>query len=148
MQPLPHGLRRGRHQMKRSLNSFLDPQAVTSRTTKSLGDAAESSASRYLQAQGLRLLNSHYRTPGRGGGEIDLIMRAPDGTLVFVEVRLRRNQRFGGALASVTALKRSRIIWAARHYLRRYAVAPPCRFDVVGLDGQEVLWIQGAFDAC
>jgi putative endonuclease len=133
--------------MKRSLNSFQDPQAGTSRTTKSLGDAAESSAARHLQAQGLRLLDSHYRTPGRGGGEIDLIMRAPDGTLVFVEVRLRHSPRYGGALASVTASKRSRIVWAARHYLRRYAVPPPCRFDVVGLDGHEVLWIQGAFDA-
>ena len=133
--------------MKRSLNFFQDPHADTPRTTKSLGDAAESSAARHLQAQGLRLLETHYRTPGRGGGEIDLIMRAPDGTLVFVEVRLRRSQRYGGALASVTATKRARIIWAARHYLRRFAAPPPCRFDVVGLDEHGLVWIQAAFDA-
>jgi putative endonuclease len=133
--------------MKRSLNSFQDPHADTLRTTKSLGDAAESSAARHLQAQGLHLLTSHYRTPGRGGGEIDLVMRTPEGTLVFVEVRLRRSERFGGALASVTATKQARIIWAARHYLRRFANPPPCRFDVVGLSENGVEWIQGAFDA-
>ena len=147
MLPLQPGLRRGPHQMKRSLNPFQDPQAGTSRTTKALGDAAESSAARHLQAHGLRLLERHYRTPGRGGGEIDLIMRAHDGTLVFVEVRLRRSQRYGGALASVTATKRQRIIWAARHYLRRYPIPPPCRFDVVGLEDGHVVWIQAAFDA-
>jgi putative endonuclease len=95
----------------------------------------------------MRLLDCHYRTPGRGGGEIDLIMRAPDGTLVFIEVRLRRSDRYGGALASVTAQKRARVVWAARHYLRRFASPPPCRFDVVGLGEHGVVWIQGAFDA-
>jgi len=112
-----------------------------------MGDAAEDDALRHLQAQGLRLLESHYRTPGRGGGEIDHIMRAPDGTVVFVEVRWRRSERYGGALASVTATKQRRLIWAARHYLRRFSAPPPCRFDVVGLGPQGVVWIQGAFDA-
>jgi putative endonuclease len=55
-------------------------------TTKRVGDAAEERALQFLQEQGLRLLVRNYRTPGRGGGEIDLIMRAPDATLVFVEV--------------------------------------------------------------
>jgi putative endonuclease len=112
-----------------------------------VGDAAEGSALRYLQAQGLRLLERHYRTPGRGGGEIDLVMRAPDGTLVFVEVRWRRSERYGGALASVTPAKQRRLIWAARHYLRHFPVPPPCRFDVVGLGQPQVVWVQGAFDA-
>jgi putative endonuclease len=133
--------------MKRSLDSFTNHSGSTPRSTKDLGDAAEGSALRHLQAQGLRLLHSHYRTPGRGGGEIDLIMRAPDGTVVFVEVRLRRHERYGGALASVTATKQRRIIWAARHYLRRFSVLPPCRFDVVGMGPQGVVWVQGAFDA-
>ena len=64
-------------------------QAATPPTTKQKGDAAEDAALRHLQAAGLRLLARNYRTPGRGGGEIDLILRAPDGTLVFVEVRQR-----------------------------------------------------------
>ncbi len=74
-------------------------------------------------------------------------MRAPDGTLVFVEVRLRCSERFGGALASVTAVKQRRLIWAARHYLRRFPTPPPCRFDVVGVGPNGVVWIQAAFDA-
>ena len=56
-------------------------------TTKQKGDAAEDRALQHLQTQGLQLVQRNYRTPGRGGGEIDLIVRDADGTLVFVEVR-------------------------------------------------------------
>ena len=101
----------------------------------------------HLQAAGLRLLVRNYRTPGRGGGEIDLIMRAPDGTLVFVEVRQRSGARHGGAAASVGHGKQRRIILAARHYLLRWGNPPPCRFDVVAIDGQSLQWLQAAFDA-
>jgi Holliday junction resolvase-like predicted endonuclease len=76
-------------------------KAATPPTTKQKGDAAEDAALRHLQAAGLRLLARNYRTPGRGGGEIDLILRAPDGTLVFVEVRQRASTSHGGAAASV-----------------------------------------------
>ena len=116
-------------------------------TTKQSGDAAEDEALAYLVAQGLRLAARNYRTPGRGGGEIDLIMRAPDGTLVFVEVRKRASDSFGGAAASVGAQKQRRIVLAARHYLMRQAVLPPCRFDVVSVQGGNVSWIRAAFDA-
>jgi len=51
-------------------------------TTKQAGDAAEDLALQHLHTAGLQLLERNYRTPGRGGGEIDLIMRAPDGTVV------------------------------------------------------------------
>ncbi|EJL83665.1 putative endonuclease related to Holliday junction resolvase, partial [Polaromonas sp. CF318] len=71
-------------------------------TTKSRGDAAESAARAYLQRAGLRFVEANYRTPGRGGGEIDLVMRAPDGTLVFVEVRQRAGDSHGGAAASIS----------------------------------------------
>jgi len=87
--------------------------------TKQRGDAAEQRALRYLQDHGLTLLASNYRTPGRGGGEIDLIVRECDGTLVFVEVRARAREDFGGAGASISALKRRRIVFAAKHFLRR-----------------------------
>jgi putative endonuclease len=117
-------------------------------TTKQLGDAAEDAALHYLQQSGLRLLERNYRTPGRGGGEIDLIMRTPDGTTVFVEVRQRKSASHGGAGASVTALKQRRIIFAARHYLMRLREPPPCRFDVVLLENGNIEWLQAAFDAC
>ena len=117
-------------------------------TTKAEGDAAEDRALAFLLARGLRLVARNYRTPGRGGGEIDLVMRAPDGTLVFVEVRRRARASHGGAAASVLGMKQRRIIFAARHYLMRLGgPPPPCRFDVVALEAGQVQWIQAAFDA-
>ncbi len=116
-------------------------------TTKQTGDAAEDRALAHLQAQGLRLLERNYRTPGRGGGEIDLVMHAPDGTLVFVEVRQRATAAFGGAAASIGSSKQRRIVLAARHYLMRLRTPPPCRFDVVLVEYQRIEWLQGAFDA-
>ena len=120
---------------------------ATQRSTKQAGDAAEDAALAHLQQAGLRLLVRNYRTPGRGGGEIDLIMRAPDGTCVFVEVRQRKDASHGGAAASVSALKQRRIVFAARHYLMRLSSLPPCRFDVVAVQTNAIEWLQGAFDA-
>ena len=120
---------------------------LPARTTKQAGDAAEDAALQHVQRAGLRLLERNYRTPGRGGGEIDLIMREPDGTLVFVEVRQRKNARHGGAAASVGSTKQRRIVFAARHYLMRLRTPPPCRFDVVLVEGGEITWLQAAFDA-
>ena len=116
-------------------------------TTKQVGDVAEVAALHYLQQRGLRLLERNYRTPGRGGGEIDLIMRAPDGTTVFVEVRQRRSASHGGAAASVGAVKQRRIVFAARHYLMHWREPPPCRFDVVSVEPAGIEWLQAAFEA-
>jgi putative endonuclease len=116
-------------------------------TTKQAGDAAEDRALAYLEAAGLRLVARNYRTPGRGGGEIDLVMREADGTLVFVEVRRRASAGFGGAAASVGGVKQRRIVFAARHYLMRLPRLPPCRFDVVGVQAGEIEWLKAAFDA-
>ncbi|MEO7151548.1 MAG: YraN family protein, partial [Burkholderiaceae bacterium] len=81
------------------------------------------------------------------GGEIDLVMRERDGTLVFVEVRARSSSGHGGAAASIGAAKQRRIVYAAQHYLRRFATWPACRFDVVVLDAGRIEWLRGAFDA-
>ncbi|HEX7889356.1 MAG TPA: YraN family protein [Ramlibacter sp.] len=116
-------------------------------TTKADGDAAEDRALAHLQGQGLRLLARNYRTPGRGGGEIDLVMRDRDGTLVFVEVRKRGSRSFGGAAASVGATKQRRIVFAARHFLLRLREPPPCRFDVISMEGGGIQWMRAAFDA-
>lgn len=116
-------------------------------TTKQIGDAAEDAALHYLQQRGLRLLARNYRTPGRGGGEIDLIMHAPDGTCVFVEVRQRKSASHGGAAASVTNTKQRRLVFAAQHYLLCLREPPPCRFDVVVLEHGDITWLQAAFDA-
>jgi putative endonuclease len=117
---------------------------------KSAGDRAETLALQHLQRHGLALVCRNYRVargPSARGGEIDLIVRDRDGTLVFVEVRSRAGSTHGGALASVTALKQRRLVLAAQHYLARLARMPSCRFDVVAIEGADVQWVRGAFDA-
>ena len=126
---------------------FPQIKALIRPTTKQVGDAAEDAALHYLQRANLRLLERNYRTPGRGGGEIDLIMRSPDGTTVFVEVRQRKSASHGGAGASISPPKQRRIIFAARHYLMRLREPPPSRFDVVLIEMGEISWLQGAFEA-
>ncbi|HUP30243.1 MAG TPA: YraN family protein [Usitatibacter sp.] len=106
------------------------------------GGDAEERAARFLASHGLRIVERNYRTRM---GEIDLIA-CEDDTLVFVEVRLRSSERFGGALGSIDARKRARIEAAARHYLMRIKREPPCRFDVVTLAGGEPAWLRGAFE--
>ena len=96
------------------------------------------------------LVQRNYRVargPRARGGEVDLVMRDRDGTFVFVEVRVRRDARFGGAAASIGAAKRQRLVFAASHFLRRFATPPPCRFDVVAVDSDRIEWLRGAFDA-
>ena len=70
-------------------------------------------------------------------------------TLVFVEVRLRRNPAFGGAAASIDTRKQAKLIRAAQHYLATQIPTPPCRFDVVllGADATVIDWLKNAFDA-
>lgn len=124
------------------------PEKKAPATTRQRGNVAEDAALAHLQAAGLQLLERNYRTPGRGGGEIDLIVRERSGTLVFVEVRSRASGAFGGAGASIGAPKQRRIVLAARHYLQRFGSAPPpCRFDAVLVDGAQLQWLQAAFDA-
>ena len=116
-------------------------------TTRLRGNAAEDAALAHLLAAGLTLVERNYRTPGRGGGEIDLVMREAGGTLVFVEVRARAGTTHGGAAASVGGVKQRRIVLAARHYLMRHKSPPACRFDVVAIDGDHIEWLKAAFDA-
>ncbi len=119
-------------------------------TRQERGQAAEDAALAHLQHAGLTLVARNYRVargPGARGGEIDLVLRDRDGTLVFVEVRARADRRHGGAAASIGAAKRASLVLAARHFLARLRAVPPCRFDVVALDGDELQWLRGAFDA-
>ncbi len=113
------------------------------RPTDTSGKQAETLAAEYLRARGLRLLRRNYNCRL---GEIDLIL-ADGPSLVFVEVRLRRNLEFGGPAASITAAKRQRILRAARHYLSGRP-EKPCRFDVILLDKlsrERIEWIKDAF---
>lgn len=124
---------------------------MTSRvTTKSRGDEGEERALQHLLAQGLTLVERNYRVargPSARGAEVDLIMRDRDGTLVFVEVRQRADTDHGGAAASITRGKQRRCILGAKFYLQTLSVWPPCRFDVVAIDGALLTWLPAAFDA-
>ena len=123
---------------------------TTKETTKERGDAGEARALAHLLAQGLTLVERNYRVargPGARGGEIDLILRERDGTLVFVEVRARRGLDHGGAAASVGGSKQRSLVFAAQHFLRTQRTLPACRFDVIAIDGARIEWLRAAFDA-
>jgi len=109
------------------------------------GFDAEARAETFLGEHGLVPVARNVRFRG---GEIDLVMR--DGAhWVFVEVRARRDARFGGAAASIDARKRHRISLAAQCYLlRRFGQRawPACRFDVVAFEAGEPNWVRGAFE--
>lgn len=124
------------------------PGGAAPTPAKTRGEAAEDRALAWLTARGLLLVQRNYRVargPRARGGEIDLVMRDRDGTLVFVEVRARAGRQHGGAAATVTAHKQRSLMYAADHFLLRFAVLPPCRFDVVAIEGDQVQWLQAAF---
>ncbi|MBL1321592.1 MAG: YraN family protein [Methylophaga sp.] len=113
-----------------------------------LGKQAEELASQYLQKQNLTLIDQNYHCRR---GEIDLIMQDQH-TLVFVEVRYRKNARFGSALESINHKKQAKIITTAEHYLLQSKDDYfDCRFDVIAImpihnsDKPEITWIKNAF---
>ena len=119
-------------------------------TTKAVGDAGEALALAHLTRHGLALVQRNYRVaagPRARGGEVDLILRDSDGTLVFVEVRSRASNAYGGAAASIGTAKRRSIVFAATRFLLKFQSVPPCRFDVVTIEGERIEWLRAAFDA-
>jgi putative endonuclease len=124
--------------------------AVCSDPRSLRGAASEQLAAEYLQARGLILLARNLRCRG---GELDLVCLDGD-VLAIVEVRQRVRADFGGALASVTAVKQRKIIRAARYFACRQTGwrSHPMRFDVIGLEGlpdgeHRLAWIKDAFRA-
>jgi putative endonuclease len=121
---------------------------------RAAGARFEAHALAFLRRQRLVLVarNVHCR-----GGELDLVMRDRDGTLVFVEVRARKWRGFGGAAASVGWHKQQRILRAAQYFLaaraagesacERGRIMPQCRFDVVAFESGRLEWLRDAFRA-
>ena len=109
----------------------------------SRGRDAEATAASFLESHGLTIIERNYRCRL---GEIDLVARE-GATTVFVEVRQRRSSSFGGAAASITAAKRSKLLRAARHYMSRLRTFPLCRFDALLIEGEppRIEWIRNAF---
>ena len=99
-----------------------------------LGRQGEKLARKFLKKQGYRLLRSNYNTTR---GEIDLIMR-DDNTIVFVEVKTRRSEKFATAESAVNYRKQKHLIAAARKFINTYRFNDhPCRFDVVAVVSPE-----------
>ena len=114
------------------------------KNTTAQGLRAQALALAHLRAAGLVEVACNVRC---GGGELDLIMWH-DRCLVFVEVRLRRSDTCGGALASVDQKKQQRLRRAAAAYLQQCRAYDrvTCRFDVVGVSADnEITWIHSAF---
>ncbi len=142
----PARVREGRMSTPNRADNF-SARTRSNAERRAAGARFEGHALTYLQRQRLVLVarNVHCR-----GGELDLVMRERDGTLVFVEVRARVNAAYGGAAASVGWHKRQRVLRAARHYLLAYAgehdaLPPACRFDVVTFEGGRLAWLRDAF---
>ncbi|MCS2156262.1 YraN family protein [Scandinavium sp. H11S7] len=111
---------------------------------KQTGDAWEQEARRWLERKGLRFIAANVRSRG---GEIDLIMK--DGAVtVFVEVRYRSSAQYGGATASVTRSKQTKLLQTARLWLARHNGSfetTDCRFDVIAFTGSQIEWLTNAF---
>lgn len=107
------------------------------------GQETEEQACRYLQQQGLQLIERNYRCRQ---GEIDLIMKHHQST-VFVEVRYRSNPNFGSSAESVDYRKQSKLIATAAHYLQQHhtLAQQPARFDVIAIAPGTLEWIRDAF---
>lgn len=126
-----------------------EPPAPTGSPTQQQGRAAESRTARHLDALGVPILARNLRCKA---GEIDLVAREGP-VLIFIEVRERSSQRYGGAAASVNRVKQARLIRAARYFLPLLSRAhfedrlPPCRFDVISIEGARIEWIRDAFRA-
>ena len=103
------------------------------------GQAGEDCALAFLQKQGCEPVarNWHCRA-----GEIDLVVRQGE-LLLFVEVRYRKNKRFGGAAYSITPAKLQKLQRTAEHYLQQHPHGGACRIDAVLIEGSEPpKWIQ------
>lgn len=118
-------------------------------STRAQGARIEALAAVFLRERGLTPIAANANARG---GELDLVMRDGD-TVVFIEVRYRRDARFGGGAASVDARKRRRIVRAAEQFLaaHREFARLPCRFDVIDASGDPAApafdWLRDAFRA-
>jgi putative endonuclease len=112
---------------------------------RQIGNQYETLAKQYLQRQGLHFLDQNFLTKV---GEIDLIFQQGE-TIVFVEVKYRKNDKFGSAAEMVTRTKMRKLVKTAQIWLsqkRRAAQNIDYRFDVIAIhdNGRDINWIQNA----
>ena len=108
---------------------------------KIIGDLGERQAALYLKLHGYKILKRNYRTRQ---GEIDIIAEKK-GELIFVEVKKRKNDLFGGGSAAVNTAKQQRIKKAAESFLLSCEKEVACRFDVIEINDNKITHIKSAF---
>lgn len=123
-------------------------QWIKALTTKAIGDSTEALAASYLTQQGLTLVARNFSSKF---GEIDLICTKDD-IYIFVEVKYRQSDQFGGAISMVSKTKQEKLKLCASFYLQQNGFNEyntPCRFDVVALQGDltqpHITWLKNAF---
>jgi len=115
---------------------------------KLLGKWGEGRCEKLLKKRGLKTLTKNFRCKT---GEIDLVMVASDGTIVFTEVKTRANEDFADVESAITFAKKTRLQRAARYFLLKYKIADrPYRFDVVTIvlnetGGEQIRHYENAF---
>ncbi|NPA72863.1 MAG: YraN family protein [Gammaproteobacteria bacterium] len=119
--------------------------------TSSKGQQKERQAKTWLTQQGVQIIQENFHCRG---GEIDLIglsSSAKETTVIFFEVKFRKNSSFGHPAEFVTPQKQRRIIQCAQTFLLKYPAYQnaPLRFDVITFEGNQIVpeWIQNAFGA-
>lgn len=105
------------------------------------GHQAELIAKDYLQKQGLTWVASNVSYPF---GELDIIMQEHD-AWVFIEVKYRATQHFGGAISAISNKKIARLRKAAAYYLQQHQINAPCRFDLLAIEGSKIHWLKNIF---
>ncbi len=126
------------------------PLRLLAKNTRRVGRRKEALAARFLRRQGLSLIQANYCCKV---GELDLVMLEPPRQLVFIEVRFRSSNSYGGAMASIGAEKQRKIRRTAAAFLQHHSRYRQlyCRFDVVAISGGDVGrgdsidWIKNAF---
>ncbi len=120
---------------------------MKSRNTKEVGANVEQAAAEFLKRKGLKIRELNYHCKA---GEIDIIA-SDRSCLVFVEVRHRKNSRYGTPAETITRIKVGKILNTANHYLQRHRLDQACRFDVIESIEQngtlQFNWIQNAFES-
>lgn len=106
---------------------------------RQLGSEKEKLAAEYLQERGYEIVTCNYRCRQ---AEIDIIAKKEE-YLIFIEVKYRKNKQCGGSLYAVSRAKQQKISYAARHNI---PLNHPMRFDVLAIDGEEIMHIKNAFE--
>lgn len=113
---------------------------------RQIGADYEERAVAYLEGKGYHILERNYQNRY---GEIDIIAKDKDGVVVYFEIKFRRNSRYGEPVEAVDARKQKKICKTALyHYSGHGYMDCSCRFDVIGICGEQIEHIEHAFEFC